>query len=293
MATLAQYIAFHTLINTGNFTETGLKLNLTQSSISHTISNLETELGLSLIIRNRNNIVLTSEGKIIYEHISKILQQQQQLETSVAKLKNLIGGTLSVGILPSVSLVLLPKVLAYFEQHHPDLHIRLLEGDYDQIEDWLHNGVVDIGFLVQPHSKHLVFDAIFDDELVCIMAKEHPLAKESELNIEQLQDERWIMPKRTIDRDVSRILAKHKIHPNVVYELSVDQVILTMVNENLGISIVPNSLLLHAPNSLIRKKFSQAYIRQVGIAYKHSIHLSPGALKFVEMSKYFASFLQI
>jgi len=92
MATLAQYIAFHTLIDTGNFTETGLKLNLTQSSISHTISNLEAELGLSLIIRNRNNIVLTSEGKIVYEHISKILQQQQQLETSVANLKNLIGG---------------------------------------------------------------------------------------------------------------------------------------------------------------------------------------------------------
>ena len=76
-----------------------------------------------------------------------------------------------------------------------------------------------------------------------------------ELSLEQLQDERWIMPKRTIDRDVSRILAKHKIHPNVVYELSVDQVILTMVNENLGISVVPNSLLLHAPSNLIRKNF--------------------------------------
>ena len=74
-------------------------------------------------------------------------------------------------------------------------------------------------------------------------------------SLEQLQDERWIMPKRTIDRDVSRILAKHKIHPNVVYELSVDQVILTMVNENLGISVVPNSLLLHAPSNLIRKNF--------------------------------------
>lgn len=191
------------------------------------------------------------------------MQQQQQLETSVANLKNLIGGTLSVGILPSVSLVLLPKVLAYFEQHHPDLQIRLMEGDYDQIEEWLHNGVVDIGFLVQPNSKHLVFDAIFNDELVCIMAQEHPLAKEERLSLEQLQDERWIMPKRTIDRDVSRILAKHKIHPNVVYELSVDQVILTMVNENLGISVVPNSLLLHAPSNLIRKKFYQAYIRQV------------------------------
>lgn len=177
MATLAQYIAFHTLVNIGNFTETGLKLNLTQSTISHTISNLEAELELSLIIRNRNNIVLTSEGKIIYEHISRILQQQHQLETVVSNIKNFIGGSLSVGILPSVSFVLLPKVLAYFAQHYPNLHIRLMEGDYDQIEEWLHNGIVDIGFLVKPHSKNLVFDSIFDDELVCIMAKDHRLAK--------------------------------------------------------------------------------------------------------------------
>ncbi|MEH6930290.1 LysR family transcriptional regulator, partial [Priestia megaterium] len=173
MATLAQYIAFHTLIDTGNFTETGLKLNLTQSSISHAISNLEAELDLSLIVRNRNNIVLTNEGKIVYEHISKILQEQQHLENTVSNLKNLIGGSLSVGTLPSVSLVLLPKILAYFEQHYPNLNIRLMEGDYDQIEEWINNGVVDVGFLVDPSLKNLVFDSVFSDELVCIMAKEH------------------------------------------------------------------------------------------------------------------------
>ncbi|MCM3032569.1 MULTISPECIES: LysR family transcriptional regulator [Bacillaceae] len=293
MVTLAQYVAFHTLVDIGNFTETGLKLNLTQSSISHAISNLETELELSLIIRNRNNIVLTSEGKIIYEHISKILQQQHQLETVVASLKNFIGGSLSVGILPSVSFVLLPKILAYFAEHHPNLHIRLMEGDYDQIEEWLHNGIIDIGFLVKPHSKNLVFDSIFDDELVCIMAKDHRLAEEDKLYLEQLKDERWIMPKRTIDRDVSRMLSENKLHPNIVYELSVDQVILTMVNENLGISIVPNSILIHAPNTLIRKKINESYVRHVGIAHKHSIQLSPSALKFVEISKNFASSLNM
>ncbi|SFH42407.1 transcriptional regulator, LysR family [Priestia megaterium] len=289
MATLAQYIAFHTLIDTANFTETGLKLNLTQSSISHAISNLEAELDLSLIIRNRNNIVLTNEGKIVYEHISKILKEQQHLENTVANLKNLIGGSLSVGTLPSVSLVLLPKVLAYFEQHYPNLNIRLMEGDYDQIEEWINNGVVDVGFLVGPSLKNLVFESVFSDELVCIMAKEHRLASEDKLHLEQLKDERWIMPKRTIDRDVSRILSQSKIFPNIVYELSVDQVILTMVNENLGISVMPTSLLIHAPNNLIQKNFYESYVRHVGIAHKRNIRLSPGALKFVEMSRYFAS----
>ncbi|RBP83664.1 LysR substrate binding domain-containing protein, partial [Cytobacillus firmus] len=148
------------------------------------------------------------------------------------------------------------------------------------------------GFLVKPHSKNLVFDSIFDDELVCIMAKDHRLAKEDKLHLEQLKDERWIMPKRNIDRDVSRMLYENKIHPNIVYELSVDQVILTMVNENLGISIVPNSILIHAPNTLIRKNINESYVRQVGIAHRHSIQLSPSALKFVEISKKFAPSLK-
>lgn len=130
-----------------------------------------------------------------------------------------------------------------------------MEGDYDQIEEWINNGVVDVGFLVDPSLKNLVFDSVFSDELVCIMAKEHRLASEDKLYLEQLKDERWIMPKRTIDRDVSRILSQSKIFPNIVYELSVDQVILTMVNENLGISIMPTSLLIHAPNNLVQKNF--------------------------------------
>lgn len=289
MPTLAQYLAFHTLIETGNFTETGLKLNLTQSSITHAINNLETELDLPLIIRNRNNIVLTSDGKMVYEHISKILKEQQKLESTVANLKNLLGGTITVGVLPSISLVLLPKVLSYFEQHYPDVTIRLLEGDYDQIENWLQHSVIDIGFIVEPVSKNLAFDFIFEDELLCIMAKDHPLAAEANLELSQLKEERWIMPKRNIDRDVMRILSAHKITPNVVYELSVDQVILTMVNENLGISIVPKSLLLHAPANLIQKKFIPHYARSVGIAYKRNTHPAPASSKFIEICKSFAS----
>ncbi|MFD1067926.1 LysR family transcriptional regulator [Oceanobacillus locisalsi] len=283
MPTLAQYTAFHTLIETGNFTETGLKLNLTQSSITHAINNLEKELDLSLIIRNRNNIVLTSDGKAVYAHVSKMLQEQQKLENTVANLKNLIGGTITVGVLPSISLVLLPKVLSYFEQHYPDVTIRLMEGDYDQIENWLRHGVVDIGFIAKPASENVVFHFIFEDVLRCIMAKEHPLASEEHLTLNQLKDERWIMPKQNIDRDVLRILSEHKIDPDVVYELSVDQAILTMVTENLGISIVPKSILHHAPANLVQKNFSEHYARTVGIAHKRNTYPSPAAMKFIEI----------
>ncbi|KYG29531.1 LysR family transcriptional regulator [Alkalihalobacillus trypoxylicola] len=285
MMSISQYLAFHTLIETGNFTETGLKLNLTQSSISHSINKLEEDLGLSLIIRSRNNIKLTNEGEVVYQYIQNILQQQEQLYSEVANLKKVIGGTIIIGTLPSVSLVLLPKVLAYFEEHHPELDIRLMEGDYDQIEEWIDRDMIDLGFITKPNTKTLEFHSVFTDELVCIMSSNHPLTQKSELQLSLLKNERWIMPSRKTDRDVSKILSDAQIVPNIVYEIAVDQVILTMVNEGLGISILPSSLLVHAPKPLVQKKLSSSYIREVGIAHKRMRHLSPAAKMFIHISQ--------
>lgn len=97
------------------------------------------------------------------------------------------------------------------------------------------------------------------------------------------------MPNKQIDRDVARILSENNIKPNIVYEIAVDQVILAMVSENLGISITPSSLLIHSPNNLIQKNFSTPYIREVGIAYKHRVHPSPITLKFIDIVKQIAS----
>ncbi|WYU52317.1 LysR family transcriptional regulator [Bacillus sp. FSL K6-0047] len=289
MPTLAQYKAFRTLIETGSFTETGIKLNLTQSSISHAISKLEDEFELTLIIRNRSNINLTNEGKLVYEQIVNILQQHEQLLTTISTSKNIISGVLRIGTLPSVSLILLPKVLAYVEEHYPQLDIQLFEGNYDQVEEWLETDQIDVGFLARPHASGFVFEQTFKDNLVCILSKDHPLAEEIDLNINQLKNERWIMPNKQIDRDVARILSENNIKPNIVYEIAVDQVILAMVSENLGISITPSSLLIHSPNNLIQKNFSTPYIREVGIAYKHRVHSSPITLKFIDIVKQIAS----
>lgn len=291
MPTFTQYLALRTLIETRSFSETGVKLNLTQSSISHAINNLEIELGITLIQRNRNNIKLTADGEIIYQHICLILQQQQTLENEIANLKNLIIGSLQIGVIPSVSLTLIPKILAYFEESFPSLSIRLIEGDFDQIEEWLRTGVIDLGFLVEPIPKKISFVPLFQDTLLCIMSEHHPLAKATSLTIQQLKTERWIMPKRNIDRDVSRLLSQHHIRPNIVHEIAVDQVILSMVNANLGISIMPETLLEYSPPSLVKKSFESHYSRTVGIAYIKESHLTPGAKKFIDICKEFSQSL--
>ncbi len=285
MATFSQYIALKTLIETGSFSETGMKLNLTQSTISHAINNLEKEFDITLIHRHRNNIKLTSEGEILFEYIHTILQQQEQLENEIAKLKNLVSGTLHIGVIPSVSLTLIPKVLAYFEEYHPNLHIRLIDGDYDQIEEWLQTGVIDLGFLVNPVPKKFACIPLFQDALVCIMSEMHPLAKQAQLDIQQLKDERWIMPKRNIDRDVNQLLFQNDIRPVIAYEIAVDQVILSMVNANLGISVLPETLLQFSPKTLVKKHFTTPYLRSVGIAYNREGQLSSSAKKFIEACK--------
>lgn len=285
MPTLAQYITFQNLVETGSFTATGIKMNLTQSSISHTISNLENELGLSLFHRTQKQLSLTEEGKIVYRHILKILTAQGALENEIADLKGLLIGTVRIGVLPSVSITFLPSILAYFEKNYPGIKIEISEGNYDQIEEWLLSRLIDVGFLSATAPVKAEFEELLNDPLVCIISTDHRLAEFTTIEVEQLADERWIMPKRSIDRDVTKLLAKEKIPMKVVYEMEVDQAIISMVAENLGISIMPEMLLSVLPPKIKKLFFKKNYSRTIGIAYLKGIKLSSGAEKFVEITK--------
>jgi len=285
MPTLTQYITFQNLVETGSFTATGMKMNLTQSSISHAISNLENELGLSLFHRTQKQLSLTEEGKLIYGHILKILAAQEALENEVADLKGLIIGTVRIGVLPSVSFTFLPRILAYFEKNYPGIKIELFEGNYDQLEGWLLSRMIDVGFLSDPVPAKVEFEELLNDPLVCIVSEDHRLAEFSTVEVKQLADERWIMPKSSIDRNVTKLLSREKIPMKVVYEMEVDQAIISMVAENLGISIMPEMLLSVLPPKIKKLFFEKNYSRTIGIAYLKGIKLSSGAEKFIEITK--------
>ncbi|MFU0791660.1 LysR family transcriptional regulator [Virgibacillus proomii] len=275
--TLVRYDIFRTVVETGSLSKAADVVGLTQSAVSHAISGLESDFGFTLCSRGRSGIQLTSNGEKMLQYMREILKWNERMMQEISKIHGLEVGVVRIGTLPSVSIQWLPKIIKEFNLYFPDIEIKLFEGDYDKIDSWIADGTIDFGFLSLPVSKAYEVLPLKQDRLLCILPEEHPLANQKIIDLKQLDNESFIMPKSSIDKDVRKILKQHKIKPSIKYEISEDQAIISMVQNGLGISILPEMILYRLPGNLLTIPLKENYCRTIGIASISLQHMSPGA----------------
>lgn len=152
----------------GSFTKASEVLGYTQSAISHIITGLEDELGLKLLARDRFGVRLTAEGEALLPAIRAVCQQNQELLRQAAQFHGLEVGQVRIGTWLSVSVHLLPRLLQTFSQRHPDITFELLQGSYEDIERWLSEGRIDLGFLRLPASGHFETTLLLEERILAI-----------------------------------------------------------------------------------------------------------------------------
>lgn len=152
---LQKYEILLKAVETGSLTKVGEQLNLTQSAVSHAISSLEQELGLTLLIRNRSGVRLTSSGERLIPYFQGILQLKERLYQEIALIKGLVAGTVKLGVFSSVSIQWLPGMVKAFNSKFPHIEVKLYDGHYQEIEQWLATGQVDLGFVSLPTLQPL------------------------------------------------------------------------------------------------------------------------------------------
>jgi DNA-binding transcriptional LysR family regulator len=278
--TISKYEAFHAVVELGSLTKAAEILNLTQSGVSHAIASLETELGFSLLSRDRAGVTLTSNGEMILQYVRETLQCNERLRQKVAEIKGLEIGTVRIGTFTSVSSQWLPGIIKEFKNQHPCIEIKLAEGDYDDINRWIGNGTVDFGFVSLPVTQSFEFIPLKKDKMLCILPKEHPL-QQDEISFDQIQKESFIMPKWGNTGDVRRILLENHLKPKIRYEVVEDQAIIAMVQNGLGISILPEMVLLHNTHNVHIANLEKPAYRTIGIALNSMKNTSPAARKFL------------
>lgn len=174
----------------------------------------------------------------------------------------------------------MPHIIKKFENEYSGITLKLFEGDYSTLEQWILNGVIDCGFLTLPTSKSLEFRPLKKDKMLCIVSDQHPLHKQDTISFQQIQIEPLIMPKEGWDNEIKQIFRENNIKPNVKFETSDDQTIMAMVQNNLGISIRPEMTLSHIPNNVRILNLENESFRFIGIATKPN--MSPATKKFIE-----------
>lgn len=279
---LAKFEIFSTVVELGSLTEASIKLGLTQSAVSHAIASLESEWGFSILSRGRTGIHLTSNGELVLQYIREILKWNEQLVQQIASINGLEVGTVRIGTFSSVSIQWLPELISSYNDCHPSIEIKLQEGDYEDIEHWISSGAVDFGFLSLPTLKSFEVIPLKKDRMVIIVSDKHPLAQQNEVNFEQIKDEMFILPKKSCDNDVRRILKENNVSPKIKFELADDQAIISMVQKGMGISILPEMVLFRVPKNVHILSFKGDHYRSIGLAATSFKNISPASRKFVK-----------
>lgn len=284
--TIVRYEIIAKVVELGSFTETAETLNMTQSAVSHAVASLESEWGVSLLIRDRKKgITLTELGQKILPHLREILKRVEIINQEIAFTNNLETGIIRIGTFASASSCLLPKLLAKFQKKHPKIEFKFYEGTYEEITEWLSSGIIDIGFVVKGKSNP-DFDLVplIRDNMVVAFHPEHRFLDKETVNMEDLVKESFIMPTGMYQSYVEELFEEAQLKPSILFEVHDCTTIANMVQEGLGVTIGPE-LFLNTQQNIKVSKLNINNSREVALACYSIANVSPAVKEFLHVAK--------
>jgi len=279
---IAKYKAFLTVVECGSLTAAGRALGCTQSAVSHSIDSLETELGFAVLKRNRAGIKLTEEGERLLPAVRTLLNSSEQLNQLAASIRGLDSGTVRIGAFTSVAVHWLPKVLKQFQDDFPNVELKLLNGDYHDVEQWLADGSVDLGFVNVPCRLGCECITLMEDRLLAIVPPDSRFASYPKFPLVECETEPFISLLESSDHDARKALDAAGVKPNVRFYTKDDYAIIAMVEQGLGISIMPELLLKGRNDRLLTLPLVPEARRTIGIAVAAGDRAGPATRKFVD-----------
>lgn len=249
-----------------SLTETATHFSMTQGGVSHIIKDIETELGFSLLERGKKGVKLSSSGKIIMPYITRIIDDEDALFNKSHELKNLDSGVISVGAFTSVATHYLPRIIKEFNEKYPNIHFKLLNGDYGDINSWIKNKEIDVAFVSLPTSENIKTIPLFEDELFAILPKDHMLSKKQELDVNDIVKEDFITLLKSSNHDFRRVVDETGLKINIRFTLKDDYAVIAMVKQGLGVSIMPGLLLKGNLDDIVVKHLKKRVYRTIALA---------------------------
>lgn len=281
---IKKYEVFLKTADLGSFTKDSEVLGYTQSAISHIITGLEDELGLKLLARDRFGVRLTAEGEAILPAIRTVCQENQEVLRQAAQFHGLEVGEVRIGTFLSVSVHLLPQLLHTFSHRHPNITFELLQGSYEDIQRWLGEGRIDIGFLRLPVSGHFDCTLLLEEKILAIFPEDQ--APEGDrFPLKDLSQAPYILCPDSLDNETRDLFRKVPFTPKITYSAKDDYAVMAMVEQGLGMSILPELLLKRTPYRLVKRELDPPATRQIGVVCKSVQALSPAARQFLHHIK--------
>jgi len=242
LPTLRQLQYLTAVVELKHFGQAADRCFVTQSTLSAGIQDLEQLLGLSLLERTNRKVIPTPLGIEIAQQAQHILSLSTDLVELARSEVNPLAGRVRIGVIPSISPFLLPKVLPTIRKQLPDLELVLVEDQSERLLEQLESSDIDVAILAFPYKTGRFKQRIFAQEQFWLaLPVAHPLATYSEIHAEDLPINELLLLSE------GHCLREHALSacqlPTTVQRTSVQgtslYTLIEMVAGGLGITLIP------------------------------------------------------
>ncbi|QQS48911.1 MAG: LysR family transcriptional regulator [Acidobacteriota bacterium] len=239
---LAQLEIFLCVAEEKSFSRAAEKMLRTQPALSISIKRLEEELGETLFDRSSKSGNLTEAGRILFSYAQRMINMRDEAMDSIAELRGMYRGRLTIGANESTSLYLLPELLLEYRKLYPQIKIEVFRNVSERIPSEILERNLDFGFLsYDPMNAMLQSVEINRDELVLVVPPGHRFANRKQVSVKDLGEEQFVAhnvktPART---RIFELFAEHNTPLNICIELATLETIKSFVELKAGIAILP------------------------------------------------------
>ena len=285
--TFKQLSVFVSIACYGTMTQAAEALFMTKGAVSQALAELENQLGVRLVDRQRARLHINHEGR-------KLLPVADELLARLSGIEQLFGDSVSemrlqVGCTRTIGSYVLPDMLQAFDRENGCLP-GVVIGNSQEIGNMIHRFDIDMALVEGAVSDpYLVCEPWVEDEMVIVAGRHHPLARKKSVTFGKLSRERWLLrePGSSSRAFFDNQLALYLDNPCVSLSLNASDAILSCVYNNLGLTFISSRMLeqpLYAGH-FVTLDPGKRFLRRFTMCYHRDKYISPTLGKWLQFCR--------
>lgn len=279
---------FQIIVKHKQFTRAAEELYISQPSLSNAIKALEKELECKLFERSTKKLILTEPGQILSRHANKVLTQFENIYKEMRDVKNVGAGTLNIGMIESYRYFIAP-IIYRFKKVYPNIRIKMSEMGPEELENSLQNYDIHIGITSNVNDEtEFEYRPVFHENYVLITPINHPFDHLSNIEIIDLKKEMFIhsLEGFEVRNAINKACKEAGFILNYEYEAKSLETARSLVEEGLGLSVVPESFMKLYPSNRVKLVYLNNHLpeRTVNFVYLSERYLLPAIRDFMTIA---------
>lgn len=288
---------FLVLARTQHYTKAAELLHITQPTLSHAISNLESELNVMLFQKKGRNIILTEYGIELVAYVERSLSLINEGVTRIESLKNKKSKVIHLGFLYTLTSDYIPLLIQAFRKKYPEMEVEFSFFESDtkagestqELINGLKSGRFDVIFInrVDTFNKDLEFVELFNQDYCVISATDSEIAKFETIDLKEIEDYPSI---RYANRygtrnEIRELYSSVDASENVVAEIDDELSIASMVMHHVGYSVTPIKKMYEDYNLAVIPISNPVHSRVIFLGCKKNVEQVDSVSKFIEFAQ--------